>query len=423
MKEFDADLHYHGPYSGGVSKNMLIPIIAEQAELKGLNLLSSADCLNGVWLKHLKQNLIEEENKILKAKEKNIFFVLGTEVQCRNKIHHIIFLPDFNAVEQIRKKFRNYTNELDSVMGGRPRLKLNAEQIAEIVFDAKGIIGPAHAFTPYFGVYAYFDSIKQAYGEQGKNISFLELGLSADSFLADMIPENREYVFLSNSDSHSPWPFRLGREFNRIKLKAPSFKELKKALEKKEEKRILLNVGLDPREGKYHRTACQTCYTKYSIKEAVNLNWKCIECKKEIKRGVLERIKMLSDGKSKSPEFRPDYLRLLPLQEIIQSSIKIKLITSPKIQFLWKKFVERFGSEINVLVDVPIEELKKIDQGIAEKINCFRKGLVLFEEGGGGNYGKPVICLNEKEFEQKKFELEEKQKKQFKARQKKLFDF
>jgi len=423
MKEFDSDLHYHGPYSVGVSKNMLIPVIAEQAKLKGLDFLSSADCLNGPWLKHLKENLTEEENGVFKAKNNSINFVLGTEVQCSDRLHHVIFLPDFNSIEEVRKKFSNHTRELDSVMGGRPRLRLNAEQTAEIILDEKGLIGPAHAFTPYFGVYAYFDSIRKAYGEQGKNISFIELGLSADSFLADKIPENREYLFLSNSDSHSPWPFRLGREFNRIKLKEPSFKELKNALTKKEEKRISLNVGLDPREGKYHRTACQSCYTKYKLNEAIKLKWKCIECGKEIKRGVLERIEMLSDGKNEKPDFRPEYLHLLPLQEIIQSSVKIKLITSQKIQFSWKKFVERFGSEINVLVDEPVENLIKFDKDIGEKIDCFRKGLVLFEEGGGGNYGKPIICSNEKEFEKKKFELGEKEKKQFKAQQKKLFEF
>jgi len=423
MKEFDADLHYHGPFSVGVSKNMLIPIIAEQAELKGLNLLSSADCLNGNWIKHLKQNLVEEENGIFKAKNDSVNFVLGTEVQCSDRLHHVIFLPDFNAIEEVRKKFANHTRELDSVMGGRPRLRLNAEQTAEIIFDAKGLIGPAHAFTPYFGVYAYFDSVRKAYGEQGKNISFIELGLSADSFLADKIPENREYVFLSNSDSHSPWPFRLGREFNRIKMKEPSFKELKKVLTEKEEKRISLNAGLNPKEGKYHRTACNSCYSKYSLQEAEGIKWKCSECGKEIKRGVLERIEMLSDGKNLKPDFRPDYLHLLPLQEIIQSSVKIKLITSQKIQLLWKKFVESFGTEINILVDEPIENLMKVDKDIGEKVDCFRKGLVLFEEGGGGKYGKPIICKNEKEFEKKKFELEQKEKKVFASRQKKLFDF
>ena len=401
MKEFAADLHYHGPYSVGVSKNMLIPIIAEQAKLKGLDLLSSADCLNGKWLPHLKENLIEE-NGIFKAKQNSINFILGTEVQSSDRLHHIIFLPDFNAIEEVRKEFSNHTRELDSVMGGRPRLRINSERTAEIILDSGGIIGPAHAFTPYFGAYAYFDSIREAYGTLGEKISFIELGLSADTFLADKIKENREYLFLSNSDSHSPWPFRLGREFNRIKLKEPSFKELKKALTEKEEKRITLNVGLDPKEGKYHRTACQSCYSKYSLQEAIKLKWKCIECGKEIKRGVVERIEMLSDGINKSPDFRPDYLHLLPLQEIIQNSLKIKLITSVKIQFLWKNFVEKFGSEINVLIDEPIENLMKVDAGIAKKIDCFRKGLVLFEEGGGGKYGKPIICENEKDFEQKK---------------------
>ena len=294
-------------------------------------------------------------------------------------------MPDFNAIEEVRKEFSNHTRELDSVMGGRPRLRINSERTAEIILDSGGIIGPAHAFTPYFGAYAYFDSIREAYGTLGEKISFIELGLSADTFLADKIKENREYLFLTNSDSHSPWPFRLGREFNRIKLKEPSFKELKKALTEKEEKRITLNVGLDPKEGKYHRTACQSCYSKYSLQEAIKLKWKCIECGKEIKRGVVERIEMLSDGINKSPDFRPDYLHLLPLQEIIQNSLKIKLITSVKIQFLWKNFVEKFGSEINVLIDEPIENLMKVDAGIAKKIDCFRKGLVLFEGGYKSN--------------------------------------
>jgi len=126
MKEFNSDLHYHSPYSVGVSKNMRIPIIAEQAKLKGLHFLSSADCLNGNWLKHLKENLVEEENGVFKSKNNSINFVLGTEVQCSDRLHHVIFLPDFNAIEEVRKKFSNHTRELDSVMGGRPRLRLYA---------------------------------------------------------------------------------------------------------------------------------------------------------------------------------------------------------------------------------------------------------------------------------------------------------
>ena len=67
-------------------------------------------------------------------------------------------------------------------------MKLNAEQIAEKVLEVEGLIGPAHAFTPYFGVFAHFDSVKKAFGEFGKEVKFLRkvLGLSLEKFANKM---------------------------------------------------------------------------------------------------------------------------------------------------------------------------------------------------------------------------------------------
>jgi PHP family Zn ribbon phosphoesterase len=74
-------------------------------------------------------------------------------------------------------------------MDGRPWLKTNAEQIAKICVNNNLLFGPAHAFTPYFGVYAHYNSLVEAYGEWFDKVSFLELGLSADSYLANNIAE------------------------------------------------------------------------------------------------------------------------------------------------------------------------------------------------------------------------------------------
>jgi len=406
MPELNCDLHYHGLYSGGVSKNMLVPVIAGQAELKGLHLLSSSDILHEKWFAHVKENLAEEENGAFKFKGNSINFVLGTEVQDSDRVHHLLYFPDFNSVLEAKKELKKFSSDMDSFGGGRPRIKLNAERIAEIVFDAKGIMGPSHAFTPYFGVYAHFDSLKQCYGNQIQKISFIELGLSADSYFADLIEENHNYQFVTFSDAHSPWPYRLGREFTRIKMKHPSFKELKKALEDREDKLITLNAGLNPREGKYHCTACSNCFTKYSLDDALRLKWKCPKCSKAIKRGVRDRILMLANFSEEShPKFRPPYLHLLALAEIIQDSLKAKNVTSDPVQDLWLEFVKKFGSEINVLIDEPIENLKELNADIAAKIDSFRKGFVLYIPGGGGNYGKPVICRGEREFEKKRKEL------------------
>jgi len=406
MTEFNCDLHFHGPYSAGVSKNMLVPIIAEQSKLKGLDVCGTADLLQGTWMKHLKENIIEKGNGIFTDKKEQVNFIPQAEVQCNKRIHHLVFLPDFAAAENLKESLKGKAI-FDSWGCGRPVIRLSPEEIAEKVKDAEGIIGPAHAFTPYFSVYAFFDSIKEAYGDMGKNIHFLELGLSADTNYADMIPENRQYQFLTCSDSHSPWPFRIGREFTRIKMKEPCFKELRKALENKEEKLITLNVGLDPREGKYHLTACNACYSKFSIEDAKALNWRCPKCRGSIKRGVKDRIEMLSEGKSEHPDFRPEYMHSVPLAEIIQIALDVKGINSMRVQSMWRDFVERFGNEINVLVDVSEEELVKVDPRVGKKIISFRKGWVHYIPGGGGDYGKPVICDSQEEFEKKGKELEQ----------------
>ena len=406
MTEFNCDLHFHGPYSTGVSKNMLIPIIAEQSRLKGLEVCGTADILQATWFKHLKENIVEKGNGIFVDKKEQVFFIPQVEVQCNKRLHHLIFLPDFASAENLKKSLDGKA-VFDSWGCGRPVIRLSPEEIAEKVVDVGGIIGPAHAFTPYFSVYAHFDSVKQAYGAMGKHVHFIELGLSADTYFADMIPENREYQFLTCSDSHSPWPYRIGREFTKIEMQEPSFKELKKALEQKEDAKLKLNVGLDPREGKYHLTACNACYSSFSLEDAAKLNWRCPACRGSIKRGVRDRVMMLADLSAEiHPKFRPPYMHSVPLAEIIQSALKVEGVNTIKVQGLWRDFVDRFENEINVLVDVPLEELKQVNEVVAKKINAFRNGWVHYIPGGGGNYGKPVICDSREEFEAKKKELE-----------------
>jgi uncharacterized protein (TIGR00375 family) len=320
-------------------------------------------------------------------------------------VHHLVFLPDLSSALELKKKFEGYGN-MDSWGCGRPKLKLSAEKVAEKVSSCGGLIGPAHAFTPYFSLYAHFNSPQELYGAQSDQIKFLELGLSADTDLADLIETNHQLVFLSNSDSHSPWPHRLGREFNRIDMKKPSFNELKKALENKAERKFALNVGFDPREGKYHCTACNSCYAQYSLEQAQAFHWKCPDCQGSIKKGVRDRILELSSFDEEThPAFRPDYVHILPLAEIIAQAFKINSVNSKKVQSNWRDLVDAFQSEIDILIDEPIEKLAQQNELISEKINSFRQGFVLFMPGGGGQYGQPIICDSKKEFEAKKVEL------------------
>ncbi len=409
MKEYNCDLQLHGIYAGGVSNKMLIPTLAEQAKLKGLDVLVSADALHAKWLEHLKENLIENSNGVYTDKNQKTYFIIGTEVEDNKRIHHLIYLPSLESAFELREKVIKF-GTLDCSLCGRPKLRLTAEQIAQKAEEVNGIIGPAHSFTPYTGLYAHFDSVKTAYGNMADKISFIELGLSADTHMADTIAENHKYTYLSSSDAHSPWPNRLGREFNRIKMQQPDYKNLVKALKQKDDKLITLNTGLDPREGKYHKTACIQCFTTHAHEQAKILNWKCLKCKGEIKRGVIDRIQMLADTPlGKSPSFRPPYMHSLPLAEIIQLAIKIKNPNAQSVQSIWKDFVERFETEIKVLIDAPESELMQVNENTAKKIIAFRKGYVTYIPGGGGKYGEPIIFESEKDYlEQKdKFAMQE----------------
>jgi uncharacterized protein (TIGR00375 family) len=401
--EINADLHIHSKYARAVSEKMEIPVLAEQAKLKGVDLLGTGDCLHNKWLEHLKDTLegegIFEHN--------GTKFILQTEVQDRNRVHHVIFLPSFSKVHELREKFLRFSKNMDA--DGRPWLYLNGEEIVEKVLECEGLIGPAHAFTPYFGIYAHFDSLKECYGKYANNLAFLELGLSADSYMADRISELHKLTFLSNSDSHSPYPLRLAREFNRIRIREFTFEELKKAFFQENGNKVILNCGFYPEHGKYHLTRCKNCLIFYKLEDAKKLNWKCGNCGGVIKKGVRDRIGEI--GNSEGNPNRIKYIHIYPLIEIITVAHNLSNFYSKKVSEIWNKFIETFGNEIKVLVDIPIEELEKVDVEVARYIRAFRKDEIQQIPGGAGIYGK-LLPLG------KKVEIEF-----FKYRQKSLSDY
>jgi len=256
-----------------------------------------------------------------------------------------------------------------------------------------------NCFTPWTAIYKEYNSIADCYGQNSKRVKFLELGLSADTGLADRIPELSGITFMSNSDAHSPWPHRLGREFNRIEVKELDFNNIRNAIERKKTRKFILNVGLNPQEGKYHLSACSRCYQRFRFKDAVMLKWKCPECSGRIKKGVIDRINELARfEKPKHPWHRPPYLHIIPLAEVISMVTGIRTITSKVIQDRWTSLVDRFGTEINVLVDSDISEVKKADLDVGRIIEKFRQGRIRYVTGGGGQYGRPTLDGRRDEF-------------------------
>ena len=371
----NADFHVHSCFSMASSKDMLIQNMAPKSKLKGLQLLGTGDAFHPRWLDIIEENTTYSGDGIYSTDEMD--FVLTTEVEGKNRIHHLIIIPDMDIARELSDKLVSKNKTVD----GRPKTSYTGVELFELVKDYDCLIGPAHAFTPWTGMYKSFDSIYDCYE---KKVDFVELGLSADTFMADTVSELKDFPFLSNSDAHSPWPHRLGREFNQINLKDISYSSIKNAIKNKD---IEANYGLIPNLGKYHMTACTKCHKLVDPLTAKSNKMKC-DCGGIIKKGVDFRISEIADyDKPIHPDFRPKYVHLMPLAELI-SKVYDKGVTTKFVQGKWQKLIDLFKTEIDVLINVSLEDIEKTDLGVASAIEAFRNNSIDVIPGGGGQYGE-----------------------------------
>lgn len=375
----NADLHVHSKYSMATSKNMNPETMAVESMKKGLNLIATGDALHSKWLEELEDQLTPlDDTGIYKTNIEGVStnFITTTEVEDNERIHHLLIIPSLEVAWQMRDEFTVKNMDAD----GRPKIRMHASEIIDIAKDYDCIVGPAHIFTPWTGIFKTYDSIEECYGQK---VDFVELGLSSDTILADTIEELHDYPFLTNSDSHSPWPHRIGREFNKIDLSELSFKALKKAIGSD---KILENYGINPRMGKYHETGCIKCYKLYDIKDAQNNNMKC-SCGGQIKKGVKSRIDELSTlAEGKHPKNRPHYQYVLSLAELL-STVHDKGVTTKYVQTRYNQLIEEFSNEIDVLINIPVEKIAIIDKKLASIIQAYRTNNLDVIPGRGGQYG------------------------------------
>jgi PHP family Zn ribbon phosphoesterase len=393
---------------------MTIPMLAQGAKEKGLHLIGTGDATQPDWLQHIRKNLTLKDNILT---HDSISFIPTVEIEDTESIHHVIILPDFESVESLRKTLKPHSANIDDEWGGRPRARVNGETLAGLVRDTGGMIGPAHAFTPFRSIFREnkHTSLKSCYGSETPQIHFLELGLSADSTTADFIPDLRRLTFITSSDAHSPSPNKLGREFVRFDMKEPTFEELKLAIRHKNGRKPVLNVGLDPRLGKYFLSFCSSCRRTLVIKTGNeppsfdNLNIyinckdsterkrllddihrrivKCPDDGKKLRLGVRDRAATIGNGEVKTPSHRPPYLHIAPLLDIIALSLGVKSSTAKRVRTLYDKMREQFGPETLILTEIPIEGIRENNERVAQMIEAYRNKSLGYVIGGGGRYG------------------------------------
>jgi uncharacterized protein (TIGR00375 family) len=365
----NADLHIHSPFSMAVSDAMQPENLLAACTIKGINVLGTGDALHPAWQKIWKPSL---EN------DAGIAVIPTGEVEDERRVHHLILAEDFAQFDQIRDHFKGKCKSFET--NGRPHIHLSGDAIATAVHDVGGMIGPAHAFTPWTGIFAYFDHVAGCYGSEP--VDFLELGLSADSSYGAAIPDLTEVPFLSNSDAHSPRPEKIGREFNILPVRKITVKNV---LESVRSGSIRMNAGFFPEEGKYNRTACVRCFTHYSPEEAEQNLWRCPLEGGLIKKGVFDRARELSQGNI--PSLRPPYLHIIPLGQIIQTIEGASSPHTKKCQAIYNSFISTLGNEIEVLVNAPLTEIYSVNSRVGEAIENLRAGRVTLYPGGGGKYG------------------------------------
>jgi uncharacterized protein (TIGR00375 family) len=381
---------------------MNIDNLADYGVMKGLSLLGTGDFTHPKQFKEIKEKLQPIEGSGLFQYNK-MKFMLSTEVSTVyeqseriRKIHHIVYAPSFEVVEHINEELRRRGANLGA--DGRLLLNYTSPELVEILTEISKdiVVVPAHIWTPWFsclGSKAGFNRIKDCYQEQTKRIFALETGLSSDPPMNWRLSELDRYTLMSNSDSHSPWPWRLGRECNVFDLEKITYWELWSAVRSKDTKRFLYTIEVDPSYGKYHFDGHRKCNINSHPKESIMLNNNCPKCGRKLTIGVLHRVDELADRpEGYIPENVIPFKRLIPLSELIKKALGINSLYSKKVWYEYTKLVKRFGSEINVLLNASMKQIiEETKEKIANLIMKNREGNIRIIPGYDGVYGEIII--------------------------------
>jgi len=384
------DLHVHIgrdehdlPVKITASRKLTFANIARECHYrKGIDIVGVVDCASPRVIDDIGSLIQNGEMRELRegglCYHNNVTVILGSEIETKEKTgklsHQIGFFPYFADIREFSKKMSSLVTNINL---SSQNSRVTAQDLFKIVNELGGILIPAHAFTPHKSIFgSCVAKLKDIFTPSTiQKIPAIELGLSADTFLADRLEDLSDFTFLTNSDAHS-LP-KIGREYNVVQLEQPTFKELIMALRRESGRKILANYGLDPKLGKYHRTFCEEC--NYTASSAPPV-YQCENCgSNKVTKGVLDRIIEISQGRSTiSPTHRPPYYHQVALEFV--PGIGNKTL---------EKLFGYFGTEMNILHKASFQEISKVvGFKIASDIIAARNGKLSLVAGGGGKYGK-----------------------------------
>lgn len=392
MKSFFADLHIHvGINERGqwikipTSRQLTIKnILNEATNRKGMDIIGIVDAMSPLVIEDLEE-LVRQGVLLLKQGGGYSYchqttLILGAEIETAEEnggqSHTLVFLPTLEEMKRFSHCMSNYIKNINL---SSQNAHISLGMLINICLDFDAIIIPAHVFTPYKSIYGNCCSrLTDILSEhQIARIDGIELGLSADSVLADRIAELSQYNFITNSDAHSL--NKIAREYTIFELNEPSFCEIRNALHLNNSCHIKANYGLDPRLGKYHKTVCRDCGLLIND-ETDKHSFTCPQCGcTKYVNGVFNRIDEIADFLvPQHPVFRPPYYYQIPLEFI--PGIGKKTV---------QKLLDCFKTEMNIIHSASYDELVCIlGENLTNSVINARKGLATIIFGGGGTYGR-----------------------------------
>ena len=399
--EIISDLQIHSKYARATSKNISIENLEKYARIKGLGVIGVGDFQHPLRRKEIDEKLTEDPEKGIMKTASGFPFIWQTEVSLMYKqdeksraVHLLIFSPNTEIADQITE-FLGSKGRLD--YDGRPIFGMTSPELVEEMkrISDKVEIIPAHCMTPWFGLFGSksgFNSLKECFQDQTKNVYAIESGMSADPSMLWRFKEVSEGVnVVSFSDAHSFWPWRIGREATIFDVPELSYDNIIKAI--RTGNGLKATIETPPEYGKYHWDGHRLCGFSCSPEETKKLNGICPVCKKPMVIGVDNRVDEIAAFPlgHKPKNARPFY-KLLPLHEVIALALNSNL-ESPKTWAVYNNMIKDFENEFNILLNATKESLlgKSFDAKLVELILKNREGKIKVVPGFDGEYGKAIL--------------------------------
>ncbi len=425
MDIFLADLHVHSRFSRATSKSLDPLSLAAWAHVKGIHMVGTGDFTHPGWIEMLEKFLHQGQDGLLHLRDDHDLssmvpgfgqeiksktrFILTTEISSIykqggkvRKIHNLVFMPGFEQAKKFNQKLARVGN-LES--DGRPILGLDSRSLLEMVLetDPLAFVIPAHIWTPWFSLFGSksgFDTLEECFKDLSSHIFALETGLSSDPEMNWMWSRLDRFSLVSNSDAHSAE--NLGREVN-IFQGEMSFEGIYRALRREGlGHRFLGTLEFYPEEGKYHLDGHRKCNVMMDPRQTMASRGKCPVCGKEVTVGVLNRVLSLADRESPvKPPFQPDYYSVIPLKEMLSEILGVGARTK-KVQSYYNALISRFGPEMDILQNVPVEDLGGYSPVLSTALRRMRAGEVVREPGFDGQFGTISVFSRKERQEFKK---------------------